>query len=671
MGREAFDRDRRTYAALIDKLHSMGMRVSVYDGGTLMYGVRAETPQTTLPIHPNAAEWFFDFYDYRWDLYADYLGPKPQDPLTWMQLAANLQPANLDQASKQYGYYASMSDPSFRTYLERVARMQAELGVDAIMYDGSGTRFAASDHNPHALRALRDYIKATTTAEERRDVYAIADPDTLVPPPALNPANRPVWIKCQEFRAHAQPDLLRDIRDYVRQEVNPDFEVYFNYCMSYKDPATMFQMTGINLELSSTVAGLILQEHGVAPLMIDTATYGEKQFYDTRKPRKYSGTYQQKYWVEASHGKPIYNLQSLRGSPEAAPLLRKLMIANNTANGVSMYTHCPQDELAPSYWEFLRAHEHYLLGSQYYSNVGLIASSRQAYGGLVTFPFPLSRMLTDRQMFHRMVIDEALTYEALADYRVLIMPQVPMLGDAQAADILRYVQEGGGIVIYGRTGEYDGYGRQKTRSSLAEFWGNGDGFPAEIVQSRYGKGRVAYIPGGENPGREALWFKLGLPEDIMQGPLAKLTELVEWVSEGKLSSRVQVRATNRGTAMEFADVYSAAPETVEYSVMRQEAANRLVVHLVNFGAVTSIPAKFGGAASPDDRWETNETVLTALRVKLLLPDGLYPARIELLSPDSAETFNLPFETTGDETTGRYVSFVVPELLVYAMAVISP
>jgi len=670
-GRDAFDRDRRIYAAFVDKLHKMGIRVSVYDGGTLMYGVREETAQTTLPIHAAAKEWFFDFYDHRWELYADYLGPKPPDPISWMQLDANLKPANLDQAGKQYGYYASMADPDFRRYIKGVAKMQAELGVDAIMYDGTGTRFMASDRNSYALAALREYIKATTTEEERRNVYGIADLDTFVPPTALTPGNRPVWIKCQEFRAYAQPDFLRDIREYIQREVNPDFAVYFNYCMSYKDPAGMFQMTGTNLELSSKVADLILQEHGVSPVMIDTATYGRKQFYETRKPRKYSGTYQQKYWVEASHGKPISNLQGLSGSSEARPLLRKLMIANNTANGVSMYTHYPCDEAAPSYWDFLRAHEGYLLGSQYYSNVGLVASSKQAYGGLVTFPFPLSRILTDNQIFHRMIIDESLTYEGLSGYGVVILPQVPMLSDAEVADIVRYVQEGGGAIVCGRTGEYDGYGRQRSGSSLGSLWGNEKDFPAEVLKTRHGEGRVAYIPCRENPGRELLWFKLGVPEDILNGPLGELPRLVEWASGGKLSSYLELRGTNKGTAMEFADTHTTAPNTVEYSVMRQDAENRLVVHLVNFGVVTSIPANFGGGASPEDKWEMNETALSGLRVKLLLSDGLYPGKVELISPDFAETHDLGFETSGDETTGRYASFVVPELRVYDIVVISP
>ena len=82
--------------------------------------------------------------------------------------------------------------------------------------------------------------------------------------------------------------------------------------MSYKDVATMINMCGINLELASKEVDLIVHEHGIAPVVVKTLTYGDRRIYEVDRPRKYSGTYQQKYWVAASHGKPVFNLQALR-----------------------------------------------------------------------------------------------------------------------------------------------------------------------------------------------------------------------------------------------------------------------------------------------------------------------------------------------------------------------
>lgn len=91
---------------------------------------------------------------------------------------------------------------------------------------------------------------------------------------------------------------------------------------------------------------------------------------------------------------------------------------------------------------------------------------------------------------------------------------------------------------------------------------------------------------------------------------------------------------------------------------RESVRPRLLVHLVNaLRDRRGVPGLRGAAAE-------QPLLQDQLQVELLLPAGARARRVEWLSPDDPETFRAEFSQEG-----RRLSFHVPRLLVYGVAVV--
>ncbi|MDD5707182.1 MAG: hypothetical protein PHR35_14760 [Kiritimatiellae bacterium] len=214
--------------------------------------------------------------------------------------------------------------------------------------------------------------------------------------------------------------------------------------------------------------------------------------------------------------------------------------------------------------------------------------------------------------------------------RVLILPDVECIDDAQGDALQRYVETGGGLIVCQDSGRFDGWRRKRPDFLLRKLMGpeagrdggenrsavtadmpagfvskaNGGTVGATVTQHVYGRGRVVYIPEILRPGEqrstvdERFRYDFGLDYAGWKLPACadELRAAIRWCLNGPL--RVHVQA-ERGVLTEYA---------------WQEKTGRTIVHLVNLLTQPACPVKVTLALAP-------EKTLQDVRVETPDPGG--------------------------------------------------
>jgi hypothetical protein len=156
-------------------------------------------------------------------------------------------------------------------------------------------------------------------------------------------------------------------------------------------------------------------------------------------------------------------------------------------------------------------------------------------------------------------------------YRVLVLPEVLCLSDAQVALLRQRVAEGLGLVVTGATGSLTPGTRARRQWPLGELWGESDPTYLEWGAARradFGKGRVVWLPHlvpqrsvepRDQPESGYLYV------ETFQLPVnwRELAEAVAWAGHG-LSVQVE------------------APPSVVAEITRAAVGGTLLVQLVNY-----------------------------------------------------------------------------------------
>ncbi|MCK5382035.1 MAG: hypothetical protein KAJ81_11210, partial [Candidatus Latescibacteria bacterium] len=245
--------------------------------------------------------------------------------------------------------------------------------------------------------------------------------------------------------------------------------------------------------------------------------------------------------------------------------------------------------------------------------------------------------------------------ERLAAFSAVVLPEVPMLSEEQVEAISRFVQKGGGLVLFGETAAFDQYGRRRKEFygfhkllENLEPWGHIDtGIdPATGVNTTAkavcGEGRVVNIPldayvSFPDIGREkVVLFKdmASITTGAMKSINAVFGDIVRWVSKDGLSGAC------------------SADSTVEFTLMDQPGQSRAIVHLVNY------------------KVDLDGTVIEEknIELKAAMPDGKKPLSVQLISPDFPQRRMLDF-VEKQEGGLRVAEFTVSRLVIYDLVVI--
>ncbi len=642
----------------IEWAHEHGIAVVGYIGGARFGGDEAKR---TL---------FFEFYDKYWQEYEDYFGPKPaEDPAQWTRLLSSGQRAvHTNPTNLVTQYDCCINNPHMRAYVKGCIRMDIEMGIDGIFFDYS-PQFC---YCPRCVERFREHLRTSFSPGELKEIFGIEDPSQVDPVRFARERHlrleNPLYVEWRRFRPQNYLEWLKDMRDYGKS-LKDDFFLAANACLWEGNPYRQFEFAVGPLEEWIKETDYIFIEG-----MFETSPYGNKNLKITNSPML-------KYAVAASRGKSVAFdcYMTWSKTPEMMIPLTKLAVAECQANRTSFIHNWSPHQNLPwgedgkyiyadltkqneamiealeEYNGFLAANEELFVGSEPYASVGVLCSLQQAYGKRKTSFMAISRMLSDEQIPHVALIDEDLSEERLAAFAAVVLPEVPMMSEKQVEAISRFVQKGGGLVIFGETAAYDQFGRRRKEFygfhkllENLEPWGHIDtGIdPATGVNTTakaiFGEGRVVNIPQDAyvsfpDIGREkVVLFKdmASITTGAMKSINAVFGDIVRWVAKDRLS----------GTC--------SADSTVEFTLMDQPEQSRVVVHLVNY------KVDLDGTITEEKD----------VKLKVAMPDGKRPISVQLVSPDFPERPMLEFAEK-EEVGLKVAEFSVPRLVIYDLVVI--
>jgi hypothetical protein len=420
-------------------MHSLGMKVSLYMGGTMF----TETLYRELP---EAKGW--EQRD-QWDRWVPY-------------------------GSQTYRHYACPNEPRYRDYLRRVIRVGVEeLKVDEFAFDNIMLQAEPhSCHCPRCVAAFHAMLKKkypTKEAALRRfglpdtDWISLHDWGTETEPESVTELNDPVLQEWVRFRCESLAKYANDLYDSTKA-LDPKVAVLFNIKGVYS-----FNRYWTNAVYQPLYAGKI------DLMAFDTGGYDEH--------------------IDAQTGALISQIRSYKmarrletGCEDAFSddLRAAVHMAFGYQKPVAGLAPAPMGSGAFNVFtpmmEFFREYnDRYYTGTDNVADVAVLRNwPSMAYSVSATYvPTTLvEQVLIQYKVPWDLLFEEQI--DRIGKYGVVILAGQECVSDAQAATLLGYVRGGGTLLLTGNTGHFNEWREVRRTNPL---------LPARSE----GKGRVVVI----------------------------------------------------------------------------------------------------------------------------------------------------------------------------------
>ncbi|MBV6430431.1 MAG: hypothetical protein IANPNBLG_00543 [Bryobacteraceae bacterium] len=557
-------------------------------------------------------------------IYEPFFAEEPR-ARNWIQRDVHGRPVMLTYGFQQsFRYRPCFANQEYLDYLKKIVRFAVEeVRTDFIHFDNFDLNAEPdSCHCQVCVRRFREFLTAKYTPTRRQERFGFENID-YVNPPEWNAQNRPEdlqiifdpaiqeWI---DFRCQIMAGALQQMAVFVKS-INPEVVIEVN-------------------------------PHGIT---------GGNRAWEAGLDHARFLKFTEVFWTEER------NLPDLLADGRLVSTIRSYKLARAFDNVLFTYTadhdistaeclafnqtigYAGSDPLSPSmkkYIAFYREHRDLYIGAKDAAAVALLRSYPSiTYNNAVA---QLSAVLAEQTLIQAhipfdLIFDEHVA--GLSKYRAVVLPDSECLSGAQVDSIRRYVEDGGGLVVIGRSGLYDEWRRLRVQPGLAglvDLQPRATGYEERVQRSaaagrtarkEFGKGRVSYIPAlifdGDMPERTR-YYKIGPQFWKRPANWADLAEAVRWVSRGGLTVEIN------------------GPEYLVVNVVTQPEKRRMLVHLLNYNA------RKGQA-------------IKAAQVRCKLPEGVEAADVKLYSPDMGSP--VPVKVSGS-------AFTVPEVKVYTIAVVS-
>lgn len=628
----------------VKKFHDQGMFVIGYTTMALS-GASATYEDTPKPEELNINKVYNT--PGLWEVYSEYFGPKPPEaPEKWARHTHDMQYSfyrfrhpNAKKTGGSFEMFGCHDNPYYVQYFKGVIKLLAATGHDGAYIDWTKVH-GGTCYCEHSKNAFRKYLKEKIPADYLRERYGLTDVANVEPPIDNTMA---LWREWLQFRSWSLTDYQRQIREAART-INPNFLLSGN--INGGAYGNMAYTNGDDMEMMGTVEDFFYSEiqHGLQS--VPRTEKGTK--ISNSGPLKFlAAAAQQKpvwmYCVQPSHPKPIpnekslYNLIKLNIGEAFANHNTFSVVRESFGKPISPYVHKGAEEI----YAFFKENEANLIGAKLAANVGIFCSINQFYSDEFSYFNPASRVLADNGIAHVMTVERDFSIEELNNYEVIVLPYVPLMSDFQIAELKKYVQNGGGLVMMGLSSLKDEFGRRRENLGLSEILGfDLQNTPVVMTNKEVGKGRVTFIPFNVLPVGKGDTQNTPLPDDHMmygqgkfperiKGAFETLPKAVEWTANNKLSAKM------------------SAPYTVEFTTMEQKEKNLQLIHLVNYNM------NLDGEVTPTKR----------ISVKFLIPDGKKVAKVTFGSPLS-DTKEISYQKEG-----KFIDIKIPDFEVYSLATV--
>ncbi len=237
----------------------------------------------------------------------------------------------------------------------------------------------------------------------------------------------------------------------------------------------------------------------------------------------------------------------------------------------------------------------------------------------------LGRLLEDDHQFFDMLLDHQICERDLSDYRLLILPDIARLSDAEITRLHAFVEAGGKLLCSGTTGQLDEDSAPREASTLAA------------------------SPNASHPDGSVEWLA-EVPCDLdtfeLQSgiDLPRVPDLEDDPFGQQFLTHVARLLDNRGPQTD-------APWWVRLRAWRPEDGDALVIHCVNYRQVEESDIEVPCPTGP-------------LELRCPLPPGVSVSHVDWRFPEAAEPVTLPHRNNEQS-----VEFTIPRLIVYGLAVI--
>lgn len=606
-GEGAYMEDARKFAGLC---HKHGIKAGAYFGDTFCY-------EQFFLENPKAIDW----------IVPDYLG----EPVRY-------------GGTQSFRMRPYIGHPDYQKYVKKVLKKAiTEAKVDFIHFDNSCSfGLPQNFHHPLAIEHFRNFLRQKYSPEQLDDRFDFTDVSYVMPPKyrgTPQPVQDPLFQEWTDFRCQKVSEYLTEMARYIK-ELNPEVVVESN----------PHGVTGDNTAWTRGVDWPRI----LAPTEVfwsegegDPGVREDGSMATRIRTYKVGRTMKNKSLIQLGHN--------------------KLMMAETMAYNQNCLGYIGA-RLSVFHWDddAIKNVRFFHDNFQYYRKTESIPETAI----LRTFPtmaYSSSDIQYSTILFEQTLIQTKIPFDIIFDrhleglekYKVLVLADQECMSDEQIEAVRKYVQNGGGLVITGRTSLYNEWRRRRNSLGLRDLFKEDLPYPPatkvsqgpwaidskwyrhsslikdiegftdenkEMVRGEFGKGRVVYIPYVKPSGKKPS----SLPPTNQYWKLPEnynaLKDAVKWAAGNSLSLEVD------------------APLFVTMEWLRQPAENRTLIHLVNY----------------DFR---NNPIVKNINVRMALPGGKDLNEIIILSPDR-DKVTVPFQVREGS-----LYFTIPELQLYDLIAI--
>jgi hypothetical protein len=507
-----------------DIMHSLGMKVSLYVGGTMF-------TETFYRETPEAVNW--EQRD-QWNHWVSY-------------------------GMQTYRHYACPNEPAYRDYIKRVLKIGLEdLHADEIAFDN--IMLQTEPHScrcPRCLKAFAAFLKRRyPSAEASFRRFGYPDTSWIRPnewesndqPQSLQVLDDPVLQEWVRFRCETLANYSIDLYDYVKS-VSPQTAVSFNIKGVYS-----FNRYWTNAVYQPLFAGRIDQ------LVFDTEGYNEH--IDAHTGALVSQI--RSYKMARRLGTSCFDAFSddIRASVHMAFGYQKPGCVPAPSGAGAFRTFTPLLEFFREY------NARYYTGTENIADVAILRS-------WPTMAYSISAAYIPATLMEQVLIQYKVPFDLLFDeqmqnlgrYKAIVLSGQECVSDAQAELLTQYVRQGGTLMLVGNNGIFNEW--RELRSS--------DPFPAEGAVDRGQVVRVAAIVRGDNP--------LDTPNDFTDPEPGAVSHYGSQLAPSQWVLPKNHVALHDALIKAIPDgltITTDAPLTTVMEILRRPESQETILHFVNF-----------------------------------------------------------------------------------------
>jgi hypothetical protein len=417
---------------------------------------------------------------------------------------------------KRGTYMSCVSNPKWLKLQQEMVLATADAGFDGLQFDLNPYAVPPgyNCHCHYCEQKWKEHSKEVFGSEKPMPGQDVSEADCN----KLD-FNIPVNRVYREWRHQELATFLKAVEKHVRR-THPTFLLSFNHAAGDPNFAYLSLQDAIKIP-SSELWHLKLAE--------DSSLYGYRL-------------------TEALSGEKCIGLVNF--DDQIKPVHRfQVGVAEAYAAGGAFYfgpTHKPANEFS----RFLRENEDWYVGTSSEALVGVLYSWRDQ--NFVLSPGTNGVATADMDRFRRaaavlarknvpydaVIVEKGLKARELARYRVIVAPELSLLGERDSAALEKYVRAGGHLLSIGQLGTIQEVKTEyvnRQPPTLTAWTGNECN---QAWQAQLGSGRVAYVPHA--------WTGKSESEMVLTPEFAKAADYLGLSSQLRLKAGTPVEATVRG-----------------------------------------------------------------------------------------------------------------------------